>query len=312
MELHAEEIKARLKASVEAAGAIAFGVAKAGETDPALDGQFARWLDSGGHASMQWLERHRTLRTDPANVLPGVKSVVSIAFPYFRRERRPASLPRISMYAYGADYHDVIRKKLKPLRREFEALTGARTRVCVDSAPIPERYWALKAGIGRRGDNGTVIIDGYGSFFFLCELLTDLPLPPDEPSTLECSHCGRCRKSCPGNAIRPDGTLACRRCLSFLTIERNPDEPLPDESRIALESEEGRATLFGCDICQLVCPHNAAILRSEAGTTPAPVTETLERVLCLNPASMTDDDWETTTRGTALRRALKLLKTNRP
>ncbi len=305
----AEEIKTWLKTSIEATGAITFGIADADKTDASIDKQFSQWIETGGHASMTWLERHRELRSNPDNVLPGVKSIVSIAFPYFRVKRREAKLPRISMYAYGADYHDAIRKKLKPICRLLEEKTGAKTRICVDSAPLPERYWALKAGIGRRGDNGTLIIDGYGSFFFLCEILTDLQLPADEPSTLECSHCGRCQQACPGKAIRPDATLSCRRCLSFLTIEREPTEPLPKESSEAMLTDEGKTTLFGCDVCQLVCPYNAPIFAADVDDVPSPVTKTIEQMLTLDPSSMTDEDWEVTTRGTALRRALRLLKT---
>ena len=280
-------------------GAVAVGFAEAGPVDPDVAAQFSRWLSGGMHAGMEWLVRHEELRKDPRNLLPGTQTVICAAYPYFQPRRRAPGLPQISMYAYGKDYHEVIRKRLRPVCRRMEEATGCATRICVDSAPIPERYWALRAGIGLLGDNGTVIIDGYGSFVFLCEILTTLRLPPDPPSRHRCSHCGRCRDACPGHAILPDATLCSTRCMSYLTIEH--DDELPQTTA---------RSLYGCDICQTVCPHNSVadptlILPEFLPSHPSVLTLTARQA-----REMTGPEWDTFTAGTAMRRSRRLMPRN--
>lgn len=303
MDSSAEETKRRLTASIRATGAIAVGYAEAAPVSHEESDGFGRWLDGGNHASMEWLARHEELRRDPRLLLDGAKTVVSIAYPFFQPERRDAALPQISMYAYGKDYHDVIRKKLRPVCRGLSETTGCATRICVDSAPVAERYWALKAGIGRRGDNGAVIIDGYGSFVFLCELLTSLELPTDEPSGKECLHCGRCRGACPGKAILPGGRIRAQRCLSYLTVEHREAFPGEGESADALNSPAGQRTLYGCDMCQLVCPCNAGADASLALPEFLPRNGEMLTLGAPEAMAMTDDEWTAFTASSAMRRA---------
>lgn len=297
-----EDIKRRLKASIRALGAIAVGVADASEIDTEEQQRFRRWLDEGNAQNMAWLERHEALRADPRLLLPDAKSVVSIAFSYRQPRLRNKSLPSISTYAYGKDYHDVLRKKLKPICRELEEATGCATRICVDSAPIAERYWALKGGIGRRGDNGAVIIDGFGSYLFLCEILTTLQLPADEPSSLGCLHCGRCAAICPGKALQGDGTIRPGSCLSYLTIEHHGDFPAGTAS-----TPQGRATLYGCDLCQDVCPYNqqADAAQTARLTLPEflPRHESILSLTTKEARSMTAEEWRSFNQGSAMKRA---------
>lgn len=298
--------KERLKASILATGAIAVGVAEAGEVDRSCLDHFDRWLDAGNAAGMDWLRNHRTLRRNPAALLDGARSVVSIAYPYAQPRRRHAALPQIAMYAYGKDYHKVIPKLLRPVCQSLQAATGAATRICVDSAPIPERYWAMKAGIGRLGDNGSIIIDGYGSFVFLCEIITTLPLPPDSPSTKECMHCGRCRTVCPGRAIScGSGAASIRpqRCLSYLTIEQRGELPTTGESAAALDSAAGLNTLYGCDICQLACPYNADTDPSLTLPQFLPAGEAILSLSAADAKALDADGWDALTIGSAMRRA---------
>ncbi len=305
--------KSSLRAEILRIGAVAVGFARAETPASGLINEFDRWLEQGNHAGMEWLERHRDLRSHPRNVLPEVKTIVSIAFPYYQPQQRPPSLPAIAMYAYGQDYHEALRARLRPLCRRLEADTGATTRICVDSAPLPERYWAMKAGIGRLGDNGTIIIDGYGSFVFLCEILTSLELPPDVPSRARCHHCGQCRKACPGGALLPDGTLRASRCLSYLTIEAQPEEWIEEgEGRTVVTTPAGQNTLYGCDICQLVCPYNSQIDSSLTlpEFLPAETVANRPGILTLTDAQakeMSPDDWKKFTSGTPMYRARKRL-----
>lgn len=231
-------------------GAAAVGFARA-ETLPTQESLFhAQWIGEGKHAGMDWLCRHLNLKRDPSNVLPGVSTIISLAYSYTPERWRDPSLPMVACYAYGSDYHDVLRKRLRGACRTLGDTYGGRWRICVDSAPVAERFWALRAGIGVRGLNGSVIVPGAGSLCFLAEILTTLPLCPDTPSTDMCSQCGACSRACPTGALLPDGTVDSRRCLSYLTIEhRGPFDTLP-------EGIPPQGVLFGCDICQRVCPHN--------------------------------------------------------
>lgn len=299
----AKEAKRRLTASIRATGAVAVGYAEATAVSQEESDAFDRWLGDGNHASMEWLTRHRELRRDPRLLLDGARTVISIAYPYFQPRRRDPRLPQIAMYAYGKDYHDVLRKRLRPVCREMEEAYGCATRICVDSAPIAERYWAMRAGIGRRGDNGAVIVDGHGSFVFLCEILTTLGLPPDEPSTLECLHCGRCRSACPGKAILGDGTIRSPRCLSYLTIEHRDEFPAEGETADALRSPAGLGTLYGCDLCQAACPYNSGL---DGSATLPEFLPRDGRILTLDAAqasAMTDEEWRVLNTASAMRRA---------
>lgn len=211
--------------------------------DPDSAERFRAWIREGRNADMAYLEKYPDLRLDPRTLLPGAMTMIIVAFPYYTEE--PIKLP-ISLYARGRDYHEVVRERLS----EIAAKLPGDSRVCVDTAPLRERYWARRAGLGFIGRNNQLIIPRLGSYFFLGEILSterfELPQSPALPSD-SCKGCRRCVDACPGRCLSYDGKgLDARKCLSYLTIEYRgetmPVNPLP--------------TLYGCDICQRVCPHN--------------------------------------------------------
>lgn len=232
------------------AGAVACGVAPCEPVDSKVLDTFRRWIDSGSHASMDYMTRYPDLRANPVGLLPGARSVISFAFPYYHPSAPGRSDVIFARYSLGDDYHDVIRDRLSAVASWITSVSGGQTRICVDTAPILERYWAQRAGIGFCGLNGLLIVPGIGSWVLLGEILTTAVIPPDVPLLQSCGECRRCIEACPGHAIRPDRTIDARRCRSFLTIE-NRDPVLPDSVSL------GRR-IYGCDICQEVCPWNAA------------------------------------------------------
>lgn len=236
-------------------GAVAVGFSKAGDTDESEQQYLSRWIGEGYHGDMTYLERHQALRNSTDSVLKGAKTVISLAYSYFPAERREESLPEIAPYAYGEDYHVVLRDLLQPLIKTLKYKYGGKWRVCIDSAPISERYWAVKSGIGKRGLNGAVIIKDAGSYCFLVEILTTLEISPDESSSERCKECGECMNVCPGKAIRPDGVIIASKCINYLTIEKKDE--FSEEERDLIR--EGAGYLFGCDRCLRVCPHNQSI-----------------------------------------------------
>ena len=224
---------------------------------------------------MQWAANHRDLRRDPTLLLDDAKTVISLAINYYPARFQPHDALRVAFYAYGRDYHEVLREKLTELARFIEQITHCATRPCVDSAPIRERYWARQAGIGFIGRNNCLIIPGKGSYFFLGEIVTTAELPPDEPCTMTCSDCGRCIEACPSGALNADGVVDATRCLSCLLIE-NHDEHLPDWADEVIGDR-----VVGCDECQLCCPHNAhatATTIKDFAPTDAVLTLTRERI----------------------------------
>lgn len=241
-------------------GAVAAGFAAAGPVADGVNEQYSQWLSEGNNAGMEWMARHAPLRATTENVLPGACTVISAAFSYNPAVRRAPSLPRISCYAWGSDYHEVLRRRLAAAAAQMQSRYGGEWRVCCDTAPLPERWWAMQAGIGRRGLNGQIIIDGYGSRVFLGEILTTVAFAPDEPSQRRCHGCGACVRRCPGRALDGRGLMDCRRCLSYLTIEHRGDYP-PDTP--VLDTDDGRRTLYGCDLCLDVCPYNRGVLPTE-------------------------------------------------
>lgn len=220
---------------------------------------YRAWVKAGRHAGMAYLSREDSLskRQDPRHILPGCQSIICLAMPYFRPttplEAEYAGKGRVSTYAQTRDYHKVIWQKLEQLEKfiheKFKEPVSLKSYV--DTGPILERNYANRAGIGIAGKNSCLIIQGVGSFFFLAEILTDLPLPADEPFTRDlCGSCRRCIEACPTACIREDRTLESGRCISYLTIEHKGI--IPDE----LKDDVG-SWVFGCDVCQMVCPHNA-------------------------------------------------------
>ena len=173
-----EEIRRRLIN----AGALAVGFAQAGEISPEVHKEYQTWIEEGHQGEMSYLERHLPLRQHTDNVLKEARTVISMAFGYAPKEWQPKSLPVIAVYAYGEDYHLVLREILNPVVKEFQKEYGGKWRICIDSAPMAERFWAVKSGIAKRGINGSVIIHKGGSLCFLVEILTTQSIEADHPS----------------------------------------------------------------------------------------------------------------------------------
>lgn len=210
------------------------------------------WLKKGAHGKMSYMENHFDKRLDPSQLVPGAKSVVSLLYNYYPERdlaQEEPSHAKLAKYAYGEDYHFIIKDKLKELVKDLQAEIGEfEGRVFVDSAPVMERQWAEKSGIGWVGKNTLLITKNQGSFFFLAELIIDLELEPDGPIKDYCGTCTRCIDACPTDAISAY-ELDASKCISYLTIELK--DSIPEEFRGQMEN-----WAFGCDICQDVCPWN--------------------------------------------------------
>lgn len=242
---HASSIKQRAREL----GFDACGIARAGRVDHEAAWRYARWLAQGRNGCMQWAERHCDLRDDPGLLLPGARAVIVVAMNYYPARFQPREAPQFAYYAYGRDYHEVVKQRLWQLAALIEQMSPCQTRVCVDSAPIRERYWAQRAGLGFIGLNNALILPGKGSYYFLGVILTTLSLDPDAPCTQSCGECQACIQACPTGALTGDGAVDARRCLSCLTIEHRGDLPQWVSGVIGNR-------VFGCDECQKCCPHN--------------------------------------------------------
>ncbi|MCL9783843.1 tRNA epoxyqueuosine(34) reductase QueG [Vibrio sp. S4M6] len=239
--------------------AFELGFQKAGISDVDLsehEPELQRWLDANYHGEMDWMARHGMMRARPDELLPGTIRVISVRMDYLPPEAQFASnlsdpnQAYISRYALGRDYHKLVRNKLKVLGEKIKQEVGEYGyRPFVDSAPILERPLAQKAGLGWTGKHSLILDKQAGSWFFLGELLVDLPLPVDAPQPNQCGKCVACMTSCPTQAIVEEGVVDSRRCISYLTIEF--DGVIPVEFRKAMGNR-----IYGCDDCQLVCPWN--------------------------------------------------------
>ncbi len=208
------------------------------------------WLHKGYHGKMQYLENHFDKRLDPSKLVPGAKTVVSLMFNYYPEQRQKSEDAKIASYAYGEDYHFIVKDKCKQLVELIEEKIGkVEGRAFVDSGPVMERAWAQKSGMGWIGKHGLVINKSQGSYFFLAELIIDLECTPDSPVRDYCGTCTACIDACPTDAILPDKTLNASRCISYLTIELKEEIPQGFKSQM-------NNWAFGCDICQEVCPWN--------------------------------------------------------
>lgn len=211
-----------------------------------------KWLNKGFHGEMKYMENHFDMRIDPTLLVPGAKSVITLLYNYFPEQEQSQHLPKVAKYAYGKDYHLVIREKLTDfLKRIREKIGQIEGRGFVDSAPVLERAWAVESGLGWVGKNGNLINKKKGSFFFIATLITDLKLNADVPYVQDfCGTCNRCIEACPTNAILPNKEIQASQCISYFTIELKQSQ-LPDQYKG--KSDEW---IFGCDICQDVCPWN--------------------------------------------------------
>ena len=245
------------------------------------------------HAGMGYMERNQDRRKDIQKILPEAKSIISVALNYYRE---PTTVPKeykVARYALGKDYHNVMAKKLKQLWREIKKFAPeAEGRWYVDTGPVLERAIAEQAGIGWIGKNTMLISKKIGSWFFLGEILSTLDLKPDAPATYHCGSCTACIDACPTNALEP-GVLDARRCISYWTIEHRGD--FPEEIKPKLGNH-----LFGCDICQEVCPWNRKRVDSkEERFTPLPFPSLNDLV------DFTEGDYQDRFQGRPLKRATR-------
>jgi len=210
------------------------------------------WLNKGMHGTMQYMEKYFDQRIDPSLLVPGAKTVITLLLNYFPAEKQNDTAPKVAKYAYGKDYHEVIKEKLNSFLQILKAETGDfNGRGFVDSAPVLERSWAQRSGLGWIGKNGNLLTKQSGSFFFIATLIIDIELDYDDPFVKDyCGSCSKCIDACPTNAILPGSIVDGSRCISYFTIELK-DMLIPSEMH-------GRFNdwMFGCDICQDVCPWN--------------------------------------------------------
>lgn len=208
------------------------------------------WLKRGYHGEMKWMENHFDKRLDPRKLVEGAKSVVTVLLNYYPEEKQNPDAPKIAKYAYGEDYHFVIKRKLKCLMHFIHDEIGeVHGRAFVDSAPVMDRAWAERSGLGWLGKHTLLLSQQVGSFYFIGELIIDLELEPDGPTTDHCGTCTRCIDACPTDAIVAPNLLDSNKCISYLTIE------LKDEISKTFQNQMENWA-FGCDICQDVCPWN--------------------------------------------------------
>ncbi len=253
-----ERVGAELKKRAREAGFDLVGIAAASALDrdaAALDA----WLNAGRHATLDWMERYRDRRADPRKLLPGCRSVVVVAMNYWPGESEaatPEGRARVALYARGRDYHKVMGRKLKVLAEWLAAETGRTARAFVDTGPVLERAWAERAGLGWIGKNANLLTQSIGSWLLLGEILSAADLPPDDgPHADHCGTCTACIDACPTTAIVEDGVVDSRACIAYWTIEHRGE--IPEEKRA------GNAQwIFGCDVCQQVCPWNDAHARA--------------------------------------------------
>lgn len=239
-----------IKTQAKRLGFLGCGIAKADfleEEAPRLE----KWLQNGYHGEMHYMENHFDKRLDPRLLVDGAKSVISLSYNYFPSEVQQEGSYKISKYAYGQDYHHIIKGKLRELLQLINDEIGEVSGRCfVDSAPVLERAWAQKSGLGWNGKHSLLIQKQQGSFFFLAELIIDLELEYDEPfKTDHCGSCTRCIDACPTQAILPNNTVDGSKCISYLTIELK--DAIPSEFKGEMQD-----WMFGCDVCQDVCPWN--------------------------------------------------------
>lgn len=265
-----------------------------------LDDDAARleeWLHKGMHGSMQYMEKYFDLRIDPGKLVPGARSVITLLKNYFPSQQQEKTAPKISKYAFGEDYHDVIRARLTELTGLIEEKVGKiNGRGFVDSAPVLERTWAERSGLGWIGKNGNLINKQSGSFYFIATLITDLELQYDDPFAKDfCGTCTRCIDACPTSAILPGKVVDGSKCISYFTIELK-DMLIPGEMQGKFDG-----WMFGCDTCQDVCPWNR-FAKPNHETAFSPIPEILN-LSTREWESMSEENFRKIFKDSALRRS---------
>ena len=316
-------------------GFSACGIAKAEPVDSQTATAYRQWLGEGKHATMQYLERNLDKRLDPTLLMPNARSIICLALNYFPTRLLADHQYQFAYYAYGQDYHDVMRQKMQslimfiqslfPLADEgvgdvvaddgggYESTPPVSCKPCCDTVPILDRYWASRAGLGWIGKNGSLIIPNAGSYFFLGEILVDIDLEYDTPIESRCGTCHKCLDACPTKALEKPYCVDARKCLSYLTIEHRgefPEHVLYDvESAKSVEFPATHLhterplpnTIYGCDCCQQACPWNGF-----AQPTKIQEFAPSDKFLSMSPADwhcLSIEDYRTIFKGSAVKRA---------
>lgn len=264
-----------IKTEAKRLGFLSCGISKAGfleDEAPRLE----KWLNNNMHGQMQYMENHFDKRLDPTKLVEGSKSVISLLLNYYPSQKQTDDSYKLSKYAYGVDYHLVIKDKLKSLLDFIQEEIGeVEGRAFVDSAPVLDKVWAAKSGLGWIGKHSNLLTQQVGSFYFIAELIVDLDLEFDMPTTDHCGTCTACIDACPTQAIIEPHVVDGSKCISYFTIELK--ENIPTEFKGKMDD-----WMFGCDVCQDVCPWNR-FSKSHSEPLFNPYTELL---------SMTKKDWE--------------------
>ncbi len=271
----------------------ACGISAAGFLEEEATG-LENWLNAGFHGTMSWMERHFDERLDPRKLVPSAKSVISVVLNYFPDKEQRADAPKISKYAYGRDYHKVIRGKLKRMLLGIQDEIGEVSgRGFVDSAPVMDRAWARKSGLGWIGKHSLLLNKGSGSFFFIGALIVDIELEPDGPTTDHCGSCTACLDACPTSAIVAPTVVDSNKCISYLTIEYKGALP-------SVYQEKMEDWVYGCDICQDVCPWNR--FSTPHSEDDFNIRDSIQNNDWETWEEITHELWEEITKGSAMRR----------
>ncbi|MDD4820827.1 MAG: tRNA epoxyqueuosine(34) reductase QueG, partial [Flavobacteriales bacterium] len=253
-----EEINALVKKLSQQEGFFSCGVSSATYL-PETDQHLKHWVSEGKNATMSYMERNADKRADPGLLVPEAKSVISLLMNYFPKEIQDNNTPIFSKYAYGKDYHTVIKDKMHHICVALKKEIGEFSyRAFTDSAPVAEREWARRSGLGVIGKSGMLIVPQHGSYFFISEIIMDVAMSYDSPLPIQdiCKGCRRCQMACPTGAIDGSRTIDARKCISFHTIESK--EKIPDD----IVAKMGNR-VYGCDTCMDVCPWNRFAKSSE-------------------------------------------------
>lgn len=273
-----DSIKEEIRGRALELGAYACGFAVAEEVDASACTMYDAWIADGKHGQMHYCEKYSEQRLDPRMLLPETRTVICCAFNYHRPAPDSPMATMMASYAWGGDYHYALKHRLTQLGEYIASAFGGECRPLVDTAPMRERYWAQKAGIGFTGINNQLIVRGAGSYFFLGELLWTGSVAPDPPDNGRCLGCMACVRACPGKALDGEGGCDSRMCVSYLTIEHRGEIP---------EGCDLHGSIYGCDICQRVCPYNAShpvSVLPEFEPDPAIMSLTADEISTMTPS----------------------------
>ena len=289
-------LKEKIRAKAAELGFEATGFAKA-ECLKAEENQLQEWLIQGFHAGMGYMENHFAMRLDPTLLVDGAKTVITLLYCYNIGGQQHSNTPKVARYAWFRDYHKELKQRMKVLMEYIETEIGHTIdgRYFTDSAPVLERAWAQRSGLGWIGKNSLLIHPDFGSFTLLAELIIDLEVEPDQPfSQVLCGTCTRCIDNCPTKAIVSPGIVNANRCISYLTIEHKGE--FNPEQQILIEDQA-----FGCDICQNVCPWNKKPI--SVGKNKAALNADMLALAPSDWQNLSQDSFEKIFAGSAVKRA---------